>query len=70
MMEQTLYKGRYADSKPTEAQLELLKKMNVRENVIQSLTREQAFKLIRAITIRYYTDKFQKQRKTQGVLKW
>ena len=71
MMEETLYKGRHADSKPTEAQIALLQKMAVKKSVIQSLTRQQAFELIRAIMVRFYTDKFERQRKPFEVyIKW
>ena len=73
MTEQTqiLYRGKYGDKQPTEAQIALLQKMAVKKSVIQSLTRQQAFELIRAIMVRFYTDRFEKQRKPKwGVLKW
>ena len=70
MTETQIYKGKFGDQQPTARQLELLQRMGVKEDVIQSLTRQQAFELIRAIMVRFYTDRFEKQRKTQGVLKW
>ena len=64
MTEQTqIYKGKFPDQRPTQEQLELLRRMGVKESVIQSLTRQQAFKLIRAIMVRFYTDRFEKQHK-------
>ncbi len=63
MMEQTLYKGRHADSKPTEAQLMLLRRLGIKEEVIGALNREHAFLLIRQITIKYYETKFQARHK-------
>ena len=64
MTEQTqVYRGKYADSRPTAEQIALLQKMGVRKEIIESLTRQQAFELIRAIMVRYYTDRFEKQHK-------
>ena len=58
-----IYKGRFPDQKPTESQLALLRKMNVREDVIQRLTRQEAYELIRGIMARYYNDRFEKHHK-------
>ena len=63
MMEETLYKGRHADLKPTAEQIALLQKMNVREEIIQSLDRKGAYELIRLIMARYYEAKFQAKHK-------
>ena len=63
MMTQTLYKGKYADSRPTAEQIALLQKMNVREEIIQSLDRKGAYELIRLIMARYYEAKFQEKHK-------
>ena len=62
-MEQTLYKGRYADSKPTEAQLMLLKKLGIRKEIIEVLDRQTAFELIRKCITQYYEAKFQARHK-------
>ena len=71
MTETQIYKGKFGDQQPTERQLELLQRMGVKEDVIQSLTRQQAFELIRAIMVRFYTDRFEKQRKPFEVyIKW
>ena len=72
MMEQTLYKGRYGDERPSVAQLELLKRMGVRAEIIQSLTRQEAYELIREIWTRYYQTKFEKQHKPKFelVVRW
>ena len=63
MMTQTLYRGRYPDQKPTQEQLELLKRMGVKAEIIQSLTRQEAYELIREILQRYYEAKFQARHK-------
>ena len=72
MMTQTLYRGRYPDQKPTQEQLELLKRMGVRAEIIQSLTRQEAYELIREIWTRYYQTKFEKQHKPKFelVVRW
>ena len=71
MMTQTLYKGKYADSRPTAEQIALLQKMNVREEILQSLDRQGAYKLVYLIMARYYEAKFQKQRKPFEVyIRW
>jgi hypothetical protein len=68
---QVLYRGKHADSRPTEPQIALLQKMGVRQPIIDSLNREQAFLLIRRLVTEYYEARFEKQRKPQmGVLKW
>ena len=72
MMAQTLYKGKYANERPTESQLELLRKMNVREDVIRNLSREEAYLLIKTILQRYYEAKFQARHKPkiEVYIKW
>ena len=72
MMTQTLYKGKYADSRPTAEQIALLQKMNVKKEVIGSLDRAQAYELIRAIMVRFYDSKFQikHQPKFEVYIKW
>ena len=72
MITQTLYKGRYGNERPSEAQIALLQKMAVKEDVIRNLSRKEAFELIRAIMIRFYEYKFEKkQRKPFEVyIKW
>ena len=55
-----IYKGKFGAEKPTESQVAVLRKMNVREDVIQRLTRQEAYELIRAIMVRYYNDRFEK----------
>lgn len=63
MMEQTLYKGRYGDERPSVAQLELLKKLGIRKEIIEVLDRQTAFELIRKCTTRYYESRFQARHK-------
>ena len=71
MMTQQIYRGKYADSKPTEAQLMLLKKLGIRKGIIEVLDRQTAFELIHKCITQYYESKFEKQRKPKwGVLKW
>lgn len=70
MIEQTLYKGRHADSKPTEAQLMLLRRLGIKEEVIGALNREHAFLLIRQITIKYYEEQSRRRFNGKIVLKW
>ena len=71
MTEQTqIYKGRYGDERPSEAQLELLRKMNVRSEVIASLNRQEAFALIRKVLAQYYGAKAERYLQGRGVIKW
>lgn len=63
MMEQTLYKGRYGDERPSVAQLELLKKLGIRKEIIEVLDRQTAFELIRKCITQYYEAKFQARHK-------
>ena len=69
MITQTLYKGRYADSKPTAAQIALLQKMGVRQPIIDALNRQEAFELIRKVLVRYYGAKAERYLRN-GALKW
>ena len=62
-MEQQVYKGKYGSERATAQQQALLEKMGVRKEVIESLTRQQAFELIKTIMVRFYTDRFEKQHK-------
>ena len=57
---------------PTESQLELLRKMNVREDVIRNLSREEAYLLIKTILQRYYEAKFKARHKPkiEVYIKW
>ena len=63
MEQQQVYKGRCGSERPTAQQQALLEKMGVRKEVIESLTRQQAFELIKTIMVRFYTDRFEKQHK-------
>ena len=63
MMEQTLYKGRYGDERPSVAQLELLKKLGIRKEIIEVLDRQTAFELIRKCIKQYSEAKFQARHK-------
>lgn len=65
-----IYKGRFPDQKPTESQFAMLRKMNVKESVIRTLTRESAFRLIREIWTRYYEEKVQRRFNGKIVVKW
>ena len=70
MMEQTLYKGRYGDERPSVAQLELLKKLGIRKEIIEVLDRQTAFELIRKVLAQYYGAKAERYLHGRGVLKW
>ena len=63
MMEQTLYKGRHGDERPSVAQLELLKKLGIRKEIIEVLDRQTAFELIRKCIMHYSEAKFQARHK-------
>ena len=63
MMEQTLYKGRHGDERPSVAQLELLKKLGIRKEIIEVLDRQTAFELIRKCITRYSEARFQARHK-------
>ena len=63
MEQQQVYKGKYGSERPTAQQLAMLRKMNVREDVIQRLTRQEAYELIRGIMARYYNDRFKMHHK-------
>lgn len=63
MTTQQIYKGKYASERSTQEQVLLLQKMNVREEIIQSLDRKGAYELIRLIVARYYEAKFQAKHK-------
>ena len=69
-MEQQIYKGRYNAERPTAQQLELLKRMAVRPEVIASLNRQQAFELIRKVLAQYCGAKAERYLHGRGVLKW
>ena len=69
-MEQQIYKGKHSAERPTAQQLELLKRMAVRPEVIASLNRQQAFELIRKVLAQYYGSKAERYLHGRGVLKW
>ena len=60
-MEQQVYRGKHGSERPTAQQQALLEKMGVRQPIIDSLNREQAFLLIRRLVTEYYEAKFEKQ---------
>ena len=70
MMAQTLYKGKFADQKPTESQLEFLRRMGVKAEIIRSLDRKGAFELIRKYIVQYYDTKAEQYLHRKGALKW
>ena len=47
MEQQQVYRGKFSSGQPTAQQLELLKKLGVRKEIIESLNRQEAFELIR-----------------------
>ena len=64
MTEQTqVYRGKYADSRPTAEQIALLQKMGVRKEIIEVLDRQTAFELIRKCVTRYCEARFQARHK-------
>ena len=65
-----IYKGRYADSKPTEAQLMLLKKLGIRKEIIEVLDRQTAFELIRKVLAQYSGATAERYLQGRGVIKW
>ena len=69
-MEETLYKGRHGDLKPTEAQLMLLKKLGIRKEIIEVLDRQTAFELIRKCITQYYEEKVQRRFNGKIAVKW
>ena len=70
-MQTQIYKGKFGDQRPTTEQLALMERMGVKKEVMGVLDRAQAYELIRAIMVRYYTDKFEKQRKPFEVyIRW
>ena len=70
MMEQTLYKGRYGDERPSVAQLELLKKLGIRKEIIEVLDRQAAFELIHKCITQYYEEKVQRRFNGKIAIKW
>ena len=70
MMAQTLYKGKFADQKPTESQLELLKKMGVKNEIVQSLDRVAAFELIKKLMTKYYEEQTRRRFNGKIVVRW
>lgn len=59
-MEQQVYRGKHGSERPTAQQQALLEKMGVRQPIIDSLNREQAFLLIRRLVTEYYEARFEK----------
>jgi hypothetical protein len=70
MMAQTLYKGKFGDQKPTESQLELLKKMGVKNEIVQSLDRVAAFELIKKLMTKYYEEQTRRRFNGKIIIKW
>lgn len=70
MMEKQVFKGKYANSRPTEAQIALLQKMGVRESVIQTLTRQSAYELIHSNVIRFYEEQTRRRFNGRIVVRW
>ena len=67
---QILYRGKYADEHPTERQLELLRRMGVKNEIIQSLDREGAFKLIQELMTKYYEEQTRRKFNGKIIIKW
>ena len=67
---QILYRGKYANERPTESQLSLLRRMGVKEEIIGSLDREGAFKLIQALMAKYYEEQTRRRFNGKIVVKW
>ena len=65
-----IYKGRFPDQKPTESQLALLRKMNVREDVIRNLSRQEAFELIKKLMTKYYEEQTRRRFNGRIIIKW
>ena len=69
-MEQQIYKGRYSAERPTAQQLELLKKLGIRKEIIALLNRQEAFELIRKCITQYYEEKVQRRFNGKIAVKW
>ena len=72
MMEQlqVSYKGKNPDARPTERQLEILKKIGVREDVIERLSRKEAFELLHTLVIQYYEATSSKRLRVGTYVRW
>ena len=67
---QILYRGKFGDQRPTQEQLTLLRRMGVKEQIIDALNREQAFQLIRQIMVKYYEEQTRKRFNGKIVVRW
>ena len=67
---QILDRGKYANERPTESQLEFLRRMGVKAEIIRSLDRKGAFELIRKYIVQYYDTKAEQYLHRKGALKW
>ena len=65
-----IYKGKFGAEKPTESQLALLRKMNVREDVIRNLSRQEAFELIKKLMTKYYEEQTRRRFNGRIIIKW
>ena len=70
MEQQQVYKGMHGSERPTAQQLELLKKMAVKNEIIQSLDREGAFELIKKLMTKYYEEQTRRRCHGKIVVKW
>ena len=70
MEQQQVYKGKYGSERPTAQQLELLKKMGVKNEIVQSLDRGAAFKLIQGLMAKYYEEQTRRRCHGKIVVKW
>ena len=67
---QVSYKGKNPDARPTERQLEILKKIGVRQDVINHLSRREAFELLHTLVIQYYEAKAAKRLRVGTYVRW
>ena len=70
MEQQQVYKGKYGSERPTAQQLELLKKLGIRKEIIEVLDRQAAFELIHKCITQYYEEKVQRRFNGKIAIKW
>lgn len=66
-----IYKGRFPNQKPTEAQVALMRKMGILEEIIKNCDRYSAFLFIKEYTQRHYNSVFEHKFGATGrYLRW
>lgn len=70
MQAQVLYKGKYPNQKPSQMQIALLRKLGVREEVLEQLDRAAAFVLIHRLVAKFYEAKASAILGKKGYVRW